>query len=1191
MSDFLSKKSRLARVFSVLLLLVAGVGQAWSQNVTIKSTNGSMIAAIKNGGTTDSFFGAGGFATWEHEQLSMVLTVSDNTTLTTNGQLGNPANNLFSSGDYIQIGKGKASGANTTYVSLSLPKGYRFTGYNITFSKSNETKGSGTGAIDFNSTVTGRFGETNSSFAYTNYADVTNNGGSRTISRTELNEGDMSNVLYFRLQNTGNDQNHRVLITLESAEFFFTAEEDYAPVLPVTSVSDVSAVDIPFTTSKVDHGRIQNRTYTINNRTYTRMSYASEDVKDLSANVVLYEAESTTDGTGIDGVSGKVVDYKNGTISSQGDYFKLGREGSEQVYFIESPTYVELSDANKTKNPIGYRIVGADIVYRTPSTETNYYITYTSGGTTYYLGTNGQFSTTKTEWETDSNGRIHSGSTYLGFTVSGTFTRTYTFRTYTGAPTNALYVDSNNRIYGTYRAFLISYTCYLYHNGTAAALSENTSNLASWTSETETPSGDGFTLYVYDKEGKNPVEYTNGNGTVKLEGLNNDAVKFGVKGIGLVRATLTLQALDPYLDQMSVVCQDEVQTEIRLNQYFTASDFSVSGGEFYFYLPDDCDGHQVAITFEELKSKYFDETYEGGSDNHTSRINFVKSDHYNAFGASNNNLYSDFNEAANAQEERLKVGIVGTEGFKFNNAADLATTPGVLTEYPFSLENYAAAPNNGSFRDMRFTVSEEDQALTRYVFTTDETRYNIAPTSAVQHRAYAFYEMIVHVLTKTYTPKVYFTKVYDKTLYGTGDTDAFYGVRVTALDGNNKPGYSSTDKIVDQIKKVITDQKDDADNTDIPADAKKVLYLDLSQLAGVYQMGAGSEQQMQEFFSKLADNCMIFMPVGSTSPYDNVAYKLNNVSSTFYAANNIVLTDKQPFYTPYDIQLAGANKVSYKRQVTLDKYGKVQNASLILPFIVAVDENGVHVNSDGTSFSLHTMQSNEALSHKEGEPTYAYFPALINVTTTTANTPYLVQLDENSSEDNISFVVEQSGSTISATTAMNSTNYTFTGESSTGVAVEEGDIQTAATYTFTPTGTYAGQTVNKSENIFYFASNQFVSSADLITSGTVKIAPFRAYYATNGTGGSVRLSTIEVIFGEGEGDTDAIRNLRANDLGMSIQAGRGMLTITAAEDSNIRIAGANGISRGNLSVKAGETKTVSVPAGIYVVNGVKIVVK
>ena len=211
----------------------------------------------------------------------------------------------------MQIAKGQVDGANVCYVSLSLPKGYRFTDYNIVFSKSTDTKGSGTGAISFDSPVTSRFGETGSDFSsYTTYDDVTNGGGTGEISRTEMSEGEMGNVLYFKLINTTEDEsgywswgrwvstaNNRALITLASAEFFFTAEENYSPVTPASIISSpVSAVDIPFSTSKVDYGAVVNRKYTINGRDYWRMSYSSADVKDLEANLTLYEYESTKDG-------------------------------------------------------------------------------------------------------------------------------------------------------------------------------------------------------------------------------------------------------------------------------------------------------------------------------------------------------------------------------------------------------------------------------------------------------------------------------------------------------------------------------------------------------------------------------------------------------------------------------------------------------------------------------------------------------------------------------------------------------------------------------------------------------------------------------------------------------------------------------------------------------------------------------
>ena len=1162
-----------------------------AQNVTIRANNGSTVAARKNGGTKDSFFGAGGFATWQHNQLSMVLTTADGTDLTPNGQLDNPANNLFTSGENIQIAKGQADGANVCYVSLSLPQGYRFTGYTIKFKKSTETKGTGSNAIDFNSNITARFGETNKDFTtYTTYADVTNTGGSKTISRTEKNEGEMSNVLYFALMGSDNN-NKRALITLESAEFFFTSEENYSPVAPVSVIaSPVSATNIPFSTSKIDYGNISYKTY----QNYSaRWGYDSENVKDLTGDLVLYEQESVKSGTDIDGVSGDVVDFKAGTISSEGGYFKLGREDQEQIYYIESPTYVELS--NGAKNPVGYRIVEAEFEYTNQTTaHRTFYITYTTGSgwfSTYNLYINGSsvsWSTwNATTWEMDKDGYISANGYYMYFNNGRVG-----LQSTKPAETERFGINEN----GIYQLQWPDY--YICYNGTNSALiskdSENRatpSNMSSQTSKV-----DDYTLYVYDKEGNNPEEIkVNRNGTYKLTGLNNDAVKFGVKGIGLVRANLTMQALDPYLDDMKVVCSSEANTDIpiRIEQTFTASDFSVNGGEFYFYLPSELNNQPVDITFEDLHSKYFDESYEGGSSKNTSRLNFVKSEHYNAFGASNNKIYNDVDEAKNAQKERLKVGTVGTAKFKFNNADEVGTSGGTLTEYPFSLEKYAAKPNYGEFENMKFTVSETDQVRTRYVFTTDETRYNIAPTTATQHRAYAFYEMIIHVQSNSYEPKVEFTKIYDKT-YRTGQVnEPFYGAKVTAIDGNGKPGYASTKSIFEAINRCInTDKKDDFGHTDIPADQKHLLYLDFSSLKGIYQIVDEEHQSMEDFAAENAANCMIFLPEGSSAPNNNVSAKQKDGS--FKAVRNIILTDKEPFYTPYDIQVDGANYAKHERLITNAKNGKVTSATIIMPFDIKIDSEGKHTNADETepAFSLHTMQEENCISKDapadaipESVASYAFFPTVNNVTLSEPNKPYIVKVLNPSDGDKTSFVITQKGATIKATTTGMNSDYTFTGETASGSL-------DGKTYNFTNLGTFSGIQVDKTKGYYYFAQNKFVCSNDLDDRwDVVGIYPFRAYYAT-GTQNANLMSTFAIVFGEGEGNTDPTGiNIVDETPDLVVAPGVGTMTMASTIEQGVKIYNMNGVLVDKVVMGAGETKTVNLPAGMYIVNGTKLIVR
>ena len=1189
----------------LLLLLVAGVTNTLAQTVTIRGNNGSMVAALASG-YEDLGYKSGGFATWQHEQLSMVLTTADRTALTPNMQLDNPANNLYVADEKMQICKGYGAG----YVSLSLPKGYRFTSYTIVFSRPNKvTKGEGQGnTITFNSSSqSSTFGETGSDFGtYITQGTVAQGSGTATITRTEGAGGSMSNVLYFKL---GPTRNAFELITLESAEFRFTAEENYSPVGPTTNVSNVSAVDVPFYTSKVDYGRIEQ---TYNDYGASRISYTSANVKDLQGYFKLYEAESLTDGTGIDGVQGKVAETKTGTISSAGNYFKLGRTGKEQVYFIETPDYVEVSDG--TQVPVGYRIVSAKFEAANQVGKRIFYITYDVEGedwwgnpttTTYYLGTNGRFTDTynPTRWEIDQDGYISSNGYYLYWNNNNASTQRTKpvgygeFEIYNG--------KIRMRDYPSYYVRCLAQSSGWGGTTYYGRISNTDGEDATYTSVDEsgmTSTGE-FTLKVYTKDGKSEfasetINSENPSATIDLTNLNNDAVKFGVTGIGLVRATLTLQALDPYLNSMDVVCQD----------------FSVNGGVFHFYLPEDLEGKKVNISFANLSSEYMDETYDGGKEECNSRINFVKSAHYNEFGASNNSLYNDRDEAADAKKDRLSVEWAGTAKFKFNNADEVGTSGGTLAEYPFSLEAYGR--EGGVFQKIQFTVDENDQNMVRYVFTTDETRYNIAPTTAIQHRAYAFYEMDVHVQSKTYTPNVKFTKVYDKTLYRDNDgkvqTGSFYGVEVTANDADGKAGYSSSAtifKIIDAAVKGTTEAADVTETVD--GTTKKIgsyegktsdltsstqlIYLDFSKLAGVYQITDEEHSDMPAFSATNAPNCLIYLPKGSSASNNNVA-AMSEDGKTFTAVADVVLTDMQPFYSLYDVQVLPTRQATYQRRLTKDSYGKSQHFSIIMPYQLAVNE-GVHTNIDGSTFTVRSMQTDKALTLEDGS-TYAYMPSLANVSVTVPNMPYFIEVPSEMDESNL--VISQNGTLIKATQSIpadeeegtpavtyNSSNYTFAGPSSNG-SVAAGTA--AGDYKFTPTGTYAGIEVPKAQNIFYFANNEFVNSADYNHNSTIKVAPFRMYYANGSGANGAKLASFGIIFGEGEGDVTGISSLNSNP-DLMVVPGNGVITMTSTKEQNVRVNSVSGVLVSNSKLQAGETQTINVPAGIYVINGVKIIVK
>lgn len=244
---------------------------------------------------------------------------------------------------------------------------------------------------------------------------------------------------------------------------------------------------------------------------------------------------------------------------------------------------------------------------------------------------------------------------------------------------------------------------------------------------------------------------------------------------------------------------------------------------------------------------------------------------------------------------------------------------------------------------MKFDVSRNslDQYKTGYVFTTDETRYNIAPTTATQHRAYAYYEMTVHVQPATYSPTVTFEPIYAHTNYdnsdatnGSVDEDkAFYGAVVTAYYGeNHEAGYASTTSIF----KAIDEKIKAGPANSVPASAKEILYLDFSQLKGVYQITDDTHQSMEDYSASNAANCLIFLPEGHSASNNNVAFKQS--TGSFMAANNIVLTDKQPFYSPYEIKVPSENYAMYTRNKTYSDYGKDIKAMVMLSFPLSLKD-------------------------------------------------------------------------------------------------------------------------------------------------------------------------------------------------------------------------------------------------------------
>ena len=1185
-------------IFVVLWICLASMYglQARGQNVTISPSSGNLIAGLTYTGEVG--FEQGWSSLWRHNQLSLTLHVSDKTDLTASGVLKDPAGNISldkSQNLYVVAGGESVS----TLMSISLPKGFRFTGYRIVLLNNINGK---TINNSKHASMSKRLYETGSSFDYSNPLASTAVMGSANetkeyvIERTSKTETDMGNNLYFYFWHASNGFYGA---TIKSIELYFTAESEFqaegVPGTPDEIISDgVNMVGSEFTTGKLDLGVIQPNT----KGSSTYYSYNYENVIDLTAKNWLYQEDAVSGGKLPETAgSGNIQVLKNnGQL-----YYALGNG----TYYIETPT--ETKNQNGKSIPLGYRITGAQIKahYGTAAgsstvsfdskTGTISYKTSGWWGTTYYLQTDGSWKTSPAvQWTLTKTNKLQSGNHYLTVQKYTSNGRTsYIANGTTNKDEASAFTISNNQV--KYGDLYLS----RYSNDRARFYSDNdyaatwTANTGSVTNPAYKPSKFTLTLYGTDKnnfEEMANVSSSNKNATAEVDGLNNDAVKFTISGLAdgtkaLITYNLTMEQLNPFINTLDIVCHSPKAEGLKLTQQFTSNDFQVAGGQFLFYVPSDFvgDTNKCKFTFENLSSKYMDDTYGKGTTGNA-RNYLVKSPYYNTYG-DGKQYTTTGNESA---DDKVRSEMCGDKAFKYNNAADLtntgtASTAATLEEFPYSETLYKS--QGGTFtKDIEIAVNEEKPC---YLFTGDETRYNIAPTTAMEHRYYAYYLMDLELLVKDYNAKCELKELYKTTCYE-GDADKpMYGGTFKAYDkesGTEIPSSKAYLTVNMMKQALMTALAEKSASTD------QILYLDYTNL---YSVLVETKESMAEMKNQLNPNCLIFFPERTTFDEDNYVQK--TLSGSFRACRNIVITDKQPFYSPYKITVPAENYAAYTREISHEMNGKATLATLVLPFSIALSD-GIHAN-DFCSLQLYQMQRDEGMFADKEEGgngkdfwTLAKFNP-VDDKLTQPNTPYLVKVERPSTKDNETFVIKQYGSDVSATVAdetvagnyMNG-DYTFTGETANGTI-------NGATHTFTHYGSYSGKKLPKNEGWFYFAQGKFFNSKNLSSKyDHVYVYPFRAYFAHQASPHAKLMAGFNVTFddplvtGIGSVTKDSDRS------GVQLTAGRGSLNIKAYETVNVVVYSATGATMFRSNLTAGESKTIVLSPGIYVVNGKKVII-
>lgn len=1166
LSRLLSSGLSAARSLAVAVLFVVAAAVS-AQTVSISPKTGNVISALSyNEESHVPNYGG----VWVHDQLPLTLLTSDDAELTDDGLVKKHANNVG-----VEEGKGKLgliSGHGTikNHMTLSLPKGYRFTSYKIVLNY--ETW------HEDNDAVATTFRETKSDFA-TNYASVyvKENAKKVTLTRTSLSGDDMGNILYF-LQDHINGHS---TVSVESFTITFECTDKFGEILrPDISkpYSPVACIALPFKTERVDLGTITRQT----KNGYTSYKYDYTKVKDLQADFLFYDESGIVGGTAVSGTEGN---RSIQALVNTDERTFLGLKNG--TYWLEVPT--DAQDGT-TRIPVGYRIVGARVVYSNsldPDINPGDDI-YITDGKGRYMNADLKFTSTKVAWKYGTDKKVSTTSenktVYLRHYSSWWSVSLST--TTKASQATAYETDGLNLYYGSNsRSYVISCD----DDGNATYNVAN--SYAVVAKVNHGVSNTSFTIKLYDKTDKfvaheATVNAGHPSGDLVLERINNDAIKLQVEGLegdnlAYVCLEVQLEALNPYIDKMDIVCT-QGDGEKQIKNHYLADDFTIgTNGKVDFSVPTNFGTENLRFSFEGLHSKNADETYGPlGTKGEYSRYHFVKSAYYNHIGE---NLQDHREEAADhPYADKLVVSVAGNKAFTCNNSDNFKAGMSGDGTFVYEENRYS----NDKYRDQggvwrEITVNSGPDYVDHYLIVCDETRYNIAPTTTPRHAYYAYYSTSMRLNREDYEPVITYKRLYNNAMLEGGFDNHFYaGVKVTLKDKDGHDMPEGTGYVY--AKQVIDKMNEPADGK--PVDLRHVLYVDLSNVNTVIMSeNDAAIGKLSDIKALVGENALIYLPQGVTASLDNVATK-SEAGDDFNAENDIVLTDKLPFYSLYDIRVNANNEVVYNRTMIKDNNTK-KWVSVVMPFSLALDpETGTYSQpADGGEFTFFTMKADNSFSSTgERYEVNGHFTPCSGVSKTEANKPYLVNIDkypDSATDDNVMFTLRQRGTTIVKTPS------SLDGETAQGTV--DGKAMSLANR-----GTYSGEKIAKAKGVFYFNKDLFVSSLNLDERyPDVYVLPFRTWYDCVGSANRavryIRIST------EPNTNTTNISQVAVDavDAGFDCSANSGMLTVKATKDVRVSVRAISGKTLGVAMLRAGDSRTFSLPNGIYVVNGTKVMVR
>ncbi len=1092
------------------------------------------------------------FAFLRHDIAHVQIIASNLTTLSDNGtgSFNQNANNLLFSDNLVKVSNwgGNYGGI---YLAVVAPKGYRFTKYewNIDGSTASENmSGAYMQQYTYNSTST----------SVVNKYELKNSSDGETFTGTLANG---SNVLYFYLntgQKDGSSSTTKSFL-FKSIKFTYVIDTPFDGALPATDLSN-----------NVHTGLLDLGTFTNNGKGAGYNSFdqyrAATDTQEAK-----FYSESGSSQTTFDPTAVTVDDDQ---------YYVTATNGT---YYVEAPAK--------------FRIIGATLNFlKSNATSTTY--TYEDASSissgSAYLITDG-----KGHYLNNDNGAISTGSDPNAatlWTISKS-NSSYTIKNGNYYLTTELKLSKSSSSWSYSNSYGFYYTSgrssYYLTYGASWTTSDSSGNIKLQTrsSSSKSYTGGNFTAAVYGTDGNTATQTVSVSDeatsqSVTLSGLNNDAVKFSISGLtnganALYNVTLKLLPLNPELQNLSVATKLQ-DGDVTGASSYTPENYTFNSGDgVTVVVPSSEKGSEHTLVFKDAYNENRTQWYTKGSNTSAGTADY--SNYFLVKSTADNGEASDVSlnvNSASYPADRTTATQAGTAKLVATNIEEVYD--GTAT----TLQDNAFSKTNADYQTATVTP-DATTASTYYIYTADVPTYTLL-TSGTKHIDYRYYTLVVSCKSVSEKPTATVVPIYTSTLKGrnhknTGiladsekdgydikadEKTAFYGVKVTIE--NQQLGYLTSEQVVNAVKAAVKQQ--------YGIDSLRgMLYLDMSSLKSV-----DYDQFDAAFHNSTADNCLYFMYPGfHRADITNAIAKESATSNKFKAVSDIKIYDQQPFFTPYAFT-TDTHSAIYEREGTTNNDGaakdKVTKMAVVLPFDVQLDENGhMKTASDQTdeAITYYNLTGTGKVDHVSTEGnhadiTFGFTKTAVATGKAEANKPYYVET--SNSEKGFSYKVLNASFAASGTVATEETKR------------EPTALTNVMSDKFTATGTYAGEVINKDDSKWYFAKDLFWKSGALSKYQKFNVRPFRAYFTLAGNTNEAKAIAVDAS------ELTGISEVTANSL-LDITANHGTITLKAQADTRFAVYTVAGqvVAAGQMA--AGETRTVNVQQGVYIVNDKKTVVK